>query len=435
MNLSDLFKKLASFIKAKKGGSSSEGFQGNDFEDGFLKSSDENEESSGDTALNNNVLKTKQHLLLSLVLIGILVATCMAILFLQTKTTKKKKIDKPVDLKIELADKALNPEVHWRNYYEDQREQDKKDFEDRLKQLEDQQTEVLNSTKKKVEEDLADTKEKLLMAQKELETAGVALQRVASEEEARINSAPPHLEPSMNEINYATEVEFDEPKSNKNYIPEGTYFNGYLLGGIVVSTALNTADENATPVSIRLKTRGNLSAENTLDISKCRIMGSAYGDLSSERAVIRLEKMVCETDGMYVTSKLAGIVYGPDGFNGIKGSVVSTSTKHLKNAMVGGMISGLSSIAKGQEGMNVSSAGVLSTKSHSFKDLATGGIAGGVSNVGDKLADYYLKQAESMSPVLIIPAGVRIQAHIIKGFSVGEVGTIGKIKAERNKSN
>lgn len=435
MNLNDLFKKLEDFIKSKINTSPNKTVDSNDFEEGVFNNSTENEDFGLGEVLNNKSLKTKQHLLLSLVLIGVLGATCMAILFLQTKTTKKKKIDRPVDLKIELADKALDPEVHWRNYYEEQREQDKKDFEARLKQLEDQQAEVLNSTKKQVEEDLADTKEKLLMAQKELETAGVALQRVASEEEARINSAPPHLEPSMNEVNYATEIEFDEPKSIKNYIPEGTYFNGYLLGGIVVSTAMNTADENATPVSIRLKTRGNLSSENTLDISKCRIMGSAYGDLSSERAVIRLEKMVCETDGMYVTSKLAGIVYGPDGFNGIKGSVVSTSTKHLKNAMVGGVISGLSSIAKGQEGMNISSAGLLSTKNQSFKDLATGGIAGGVSNAGDKLAEYYLKQAESMSPVLTIPAGVRIQAHITKGFSVGEVGTVGKIKAERNKSN
>ena len=142
-----------------------------------------------------------------------------------------------------------------------------------------------------------------------------------------------------------------------DYVPEGTYFTGYLLGGIVVSTALGAADENSTPVNIQLKGRGNLAKQNGLDISKCRIIGSAYGDLSSERAFIRLEKMVCEEDGMYITSEIAGDVHGPDGFNGIKGTVVSTGAKHIKNAAIGGLISGLAGSAKGQEGINITSGG------------------------------------------------------------------------------
>ena len=93
----------------------------------------------------------------------------------------------------------------------------------------------------------------------------------------------------MSAQEFEHEVEFDRPKSAANYIPEGTYFTGYLLGGVVVSTALSTPDENATPVSIRLTGRGNLNKANKTDMAKCSIMGSAYGDLSSERAIIRLE--------------------------------------------------------------------------------------------------------------------------------------------------
>ncbi len=384
---------------------------------------------------NNFSIRNKQNLFLATILMGILVLTCLAILFLQSKNKKKQLAQKPVALKVELADKALNAEVHWRNYYEEQREQDRRDLNDRLKLLEAKQEEALNSTKMEVEEELADTKEKLLMARKELELAGANLQRVAIEEEKRINSAPSHVAPKIDEVDFTTAIEFDEPKSTKNYIPEGTYFNGYLLGGIVVSTGLNTADENSTSVSIRLESRGNLNSKNPLDVSKCHIMGSAYGDLSSERAVIRLEKMICEVDGAYITSRIAGVVYGPDGFNGIKGSVVSTSSKHLKNAMIGGMISGFGSISNGKPAMHIVGGGVLSSKKQDFKDLAKSGATEGISNAGDKLVEYYLKQAESMSPVLTIPAGVRVQAHINKGFSVGEIGTVSKIKYERAMNN
>ena len=230
---------------------------------------------------------------------------------------------------------------------------------------------------------------------------------------------------------FDNDTEFDMPKSAADYVPEGTYFTGYLLGGIVVSTALGAADENSTPVNIQLKGRGNLAKQNGLDISKCRIIGSAYGDLSSERAFIRLEKMVCEEDGMYITSEIAGDVHGPDGFNGIKGTVVSTGAKHIKNAAIGGLISGLAGSAKGQEGINITSGGLVSTKSKGFKDMATGGLLSGASNAGEKIADYYLRQAESMSPVLTIPGGVRVNPQIIKGFFIGQVNTHRKIKAKR----
>jgi hypothetical protein len=124
-------------------------------------------------------------------------------------------------------------------------------------------------------------------------------------------------------------------------------------------------------------------------------------------------------------------VHGPDGFNGIKGTVVSTGSKHIKNAMIGGLISGVTSSAKGQEGMNITAGGLISTQSMGFKDVAKQGVLSGASNAGDKIADYYLRQAESMSPVLTIPGGVRINAHITKGFFVGEVGTHKRIKQDR----
>jgi len=333
---------------------------------------------------------------------------------------------------IELADKALDTEVFWRNYFEEDMSKQKDVTKDLIAGLRESQEQMLLNVKTSLAETVDQVQQlnNQQRAQFEMTTRqlseSIEAQRLLSEADST-NVNPVLVE----EMGFENEVEFDEPKSVEDYIPEGTYFSGYLLGGVVVSTALNTPDENATPIIIRLKGRGNLDKENQLDISECRMTGSAYGDLSSERAVIRLEKMICKESGVYITSDIAGIVYGADGFNGVKGSIVSTSTKHLKNAAIGGLLSGLSSASGGKEGISLGAGGIASSKSKGMGDLLRSGGMSGVSNFGDKLADYYLRQAEAMSPVLTIPAGAKVNTQITKGFFVGERGMKRKIKKDR----
>ncbi len=380
---------------------------------------------------SNTAISQKQKSLIKIGL-GLFIALILALMtFIQEKQKAKdeKALEKKEEIvKLELPDTTIDTEKRWRDHFETVIEKHHEETKARLAEMEEQQAKLLAKANSAIEQELRETKEKLEMAKAELATAGLEMRMVTEQETERAQNRVVIAESSLNVQEFEQEIEYDRPKSAANYIPEGTYFNGYLLGGIVVSTALNTPDENATPVTIKLTSRGNLDADNKMDISKCRIMGSSYGDLSSERAIIRLEKLVCLRDGMYQTSKIAGQIYGPDGYNGIKGAVVSTSSKHLKNAMIGGMISGLSGNAKGQDGLMLSGAGAVSTKKKGMGDMLTQGGLQGVSNAGDKLAEYYLKQAESMSPVLTVPSGVRVQAQITKGFFVGEVSTHQKIK-------
>jgi hypothetical protein len=375
-------------------------------------------------------------------LLGIGLVVGATALFIQSKALKKSKkvIEEPV-LTVELADKNLDPEKHWRNYFEEKQEQLAKDLEKRLNELVAAQTDIMKKTNERIEEELADTKEKLEMAQRELSNASLDLQRAARfDDNVRRDEIYDAIE--LVEQDFEGEIEFDQPKSAKNYIPEGTYFTGHMLGGIAVSTGLNTPDENATPVAIKLMGRfdhkglstTNLSPLNEMDLKNCRIMGSAYGDLSSERAIIRLEKMICEQDGVYITSKIVGQVFGSDGLNGVKGMVVATSSKHIKNAAIGGLISGVSSAAKGQDGAAISASGLIQTQKKGAKSLLSEGAMQGASNAGEKIADYYLRQAEAMSPILTVPSGVRINAQITKGFFVGEVSTHRKIKVARSNN-
>lgn len=383
-------------------------------------------------------LKQLRVLVAVLLIIGLVIGG--VVLFMEQKVESRvKPIVKEQVLTVELADKILDPEKHWRNHFEERQEQLLKDVNKKLQDLSEQQEGMINKANQRIEEELADTKEKLTMAQKELVSASIELQKAASRDQLKPVNTTNSVELIEQEFDH--EVEFDRPKSAKNYIPEGIYFTGHLLGGIAVSTGLNTPDENATPIAIELMPRvdpltklltTNLSPLNEIDLGNCIIMGSTYGHLSSERAIARLEKMICLKDEVYITSKIAGQLFGPDGLNDVKGTIVETSSKIMKNAMLGALISGISSAAKGQDVATISSAGLIQTTKKGPVDLLQAGALQGVSNSADKFADRYLRQVEVMSPILTVPSGARVNPRITKGFFFGEVSTHKRIKADRN---
>lgn len=393
------------------------------------------------TEIDNTGVQLKQlrALVAMLLIVGLIIGSI--VLFIKQKTENRvKPLVKEQVLTVELADKILDPEKHWRNHLEEQLERVLKEVNKKYQDLSQQQEDMINKANQRIEEELADTKEKLAIAQQELASASIELQKAASKDHIQtVNANNPMIELAEQEFDH--EVELDRPKSAKNYIPEGTYFTGNLLGGLAVSTGLNAPNENATPVIIELKPRidpetnlltTNLSPLNEIDLGNCVIMGSSYGELSSERAIVRLEKMVCLKDGVYITSKIAGQLFGPDGLNDVKGTIVETSSKLMKNAALAALISGISSAAKGQDAATISGVGLIQTTKKGTGDLLRSGISQGVSNAGDKLTDRYLRQVEAMSPILTVPSGVRVNPRITKGFFFGEVSTHKRIKADRN---
>ncbi|KAI9912915.1 hypothetical protein PsorP6_006356 [Peronosclerospora sorghi] len=130
-------------------------------------------------------------------------------------------------------------------------------------------------------------------------------------------------------------------------------------------------------------------------------------------------------------SELCGNICKQRNFTAFSVCFFATYTCIIPNPAIGGLISGITSSAKGQDGSSMSASGVISTKEKGAKSLLSDGALTGASNAGDKIADYYLRQAEAMSPVLTVPSGVRVNAQITKGFFVGEMSTHRKINQAR----
>ena len=160
-------------------------------------------------------------------------------------------------------------------------------------------------------------------------------------------------------------------------------------------------------------------------MKRCHITGAARGDLSSERVFIRLEKMSCvdtETDTI-VETDVGGYVTGEDGRNGLQGMVVDRSGRMISSAVLVGMLSGATSFLQtwmATRGSDMLSKGDRGIQNNVIPpDIIRGNSGQGVANAFDKLADYYIKRAEQLQPVVIINADRIVNIVFSKGSRYG----------------
>ena len=335
--------------------------------------------------------------------------------------------------KIELGTDATKADVKWQNFLEESIETEGKTRVEQIELLKTAITKNQEAGKEEVNIELDELKSRLSYALNEIDLLKSDNQNIQLE----IASLTPEngnvsMSAELGITAVYTKTVTKPPVSSFNYIPATSYVRGHLLGGIAVSTSVNSASE-PIPVIIKLTSRGNLPANFAVDIKQCRLLASSYGDISSERAIIRAEELVCEDKaaGLVTTTKVAGVIYGDDGANGIRGAVVSMSDKHLKSAVIGGILSGFSNTAKGQNGLEITALGAVSTKKKGMKDMAHDGFLGGTASAAEKLANYHIKLAENISPVILVPGGTKVDVVFTKSVEIGSVDIEEVINAER----
>lgn len=334
--------------------------------------------------------------------------------------------------KIELGTDATKAEVKWQNFLEESIETESRTRQEQIELLKDAVAKTQETSKGEVDTQLEELKARLSYALNEIDRLKIDNQNIRHDVESLTPEEKEALAVELGITAINTKVVTKPPVSSFNYIPATSYVSGNLLGGIAVSTSVNSASE-PIPVIIKLTSRGNLPKDFAVDIKQCRLLASAYGDISSERAVIRAEELVCEDKaaGLITTTRVSGVIYGDDGANGIRGSVVSMSDKHLKNAVIGGILSGFSNTAKGQGGVEITALGGVSTKKKNVRDTAGEALLNGTSSAAEKLADYHIKLAENISPVILVPGGTKVDVVFTKSVEIGSVDIEEVINAER----
>ncbi len=227
-----------------------------------------------------------------------------------------------------------------------------------------------------------------------------------------------------------------ERSTIENTIPAGAFAKAVLLGGVDASTSVQSQSD-PRPVLLRVVDNGNLPRRFHSDLKACHILASSYGDLSSERVYMRLEKLTCteRLTGEISETQVAGYVVGEDGRAGIRGVVADRAGPVLRDSLVGGFLSGVGQFFSIQQQKTDFPVTPFSTPpALAPGQMLTAGAASGVSKALDKYADFYIKRLEQLQPVLQVAAGRQVDIVFTEGTQFGDTTVRQTINKIRNQS-
>ncbi len=215
-------------------------------------------------------------------------------------------------------------------------------------------------------------------------------------------------------------------KSNKNLktvdntIPAGAFAGAVMVGGVDASTSIQ-ASNDPRPVLLRVTDHGTLPRKFKSDLCGCHVLAACYGDISSERVYMRLEKLTCteRKTGEVVEMTVNGYVAGEDGRAGLRGVVVDRAGESMRNAAIGGFLSGMGNfLSQSHNPVTFSLAnGLAQTNPMTNPEMLKFGAAKGASGALDKYAEFYIKRAEQMQPVIQVQAGRRVDIVFTQGVA------------------
>lgn len=213
--------------------------------------------------------------------------------------------------------------------------------------------------------------------------------------------------------------EMDELHHAKYYAVAGTSAKVVLTSGVVVSTSVST-QSNPQPIIMHIADQGNMPRGWKSRLKDAVMIGSCYGDLSAERAQCRIHTLsFVEKSGQTVEVFVEGWIIGEDGAPGLRGLVVDKAGKVVREAFMAGMLSGMGDFFKSSTQSSVFPVSPFGqTNALKTDDVLKSGAAQGASNALDKLAEYSIKRAESMSPVLVVHPGRVVDVVFKKGFDL-----------------
>ena len=219
------------------------------------------------------------------------------------------------------------------------------------------------------------------------------------------------------EVSQAAPPATDAQDTNLGYIPAGTFVRVALLGGLDAPTG-GQAQTNPHPILMRAQDNAFLPNRYRFEIKECFLLASSYGDISSERAIARLENISCvRNDGTAVDVNVKGYVVGEDGKAGMRGRLISKQGQVLANALLAGIGSGIGqAFQAGATTQSVSALG--STSTTNAGQQMQSGVGNGVGKALDRLSKYYIDLAEKLFPIIEIDAGRTVEVVFTKGFSL-----------------
>ena len=231
----------------------------------------------------------------------------------------------------------------------------------------------------------------------------------------KVSDAEPAEKTNRSKTDQIAKNRTTEKKADELLIT-GSFARARLLNGVEAPTG-GQANGNPVPMLLEIKDPAFLPNRYRSDIKRCLVTANATGDLSSERVLVRLDRMSCITNSRgAIDVRVTGYVTGEDGKTGLKARVVTRSGQAIANALLVGTLSGLGeAVSLAAQDSTTNFAG---TVTNSVNNPWRAGLGDGMKDAMDRVADYYLKLADKIFPVLEVDAGRDVDIVITQSSSI-----------------
>lgn len=371
---------------------------------------------------SKNILRKQKKTFI--VLVGTVVTiTCGISYFMLNNKKYNPSLSQPKS-HIDLPGDKINPQDLWMNRVESQNtliDQKIKFLEEMLLQTKKQE-EVNEKEKRDLRQEVAQLRQQL----KETSTKP----NKPSDPFFELQQEVVPLPVCASLVEFCIEEPAEKIGSVHKSIPAGTTVKALLVSSVDADCGTYSSSD-PIPIKLRLLDDGHLPKGVDVNLKGAILIGSAFGNISSERVYMRLERLThVNPDGKFIETEVAGYVSGEDGKYGVRGTVVDKSGKIITNAAISGLFSEAGQILQSAVG-NYRIGNYLNTNNQPVNAPLAQGAIGGTSNAFDMLADYYIQRAEMVKPVIQVTAGRIVDVTFTHGADLGDLHTHAKVKTLR----
>ena len=210
-------------------------------------------------------------------------------------------------------------------------------------------------------------------------------------------------------------------RSDDQYLPATSQLYGVLITGVEAPTSLSSQEE---PLGVTFRVKRDVFLPNNyrMDLRDCNLLGTARGDMASERVYIRTTNLSCvNSKGKSFDIKLeAYAVSEIDGKAGIKGTLISRNGNAIMGSALAG---GLSALAQGLSPSKVSQLNIDPNSQAQYQGpnigaLSAVGASGAVSGGLNKMVDWYTHIMDQQWPVVELSPGINATFVVLSGASI-----------------
>ena len=187
----------------------------------------------------------------------------------------------------------------------------------------------------------------------------------------------------------------DEAPSDGVVLPAGSYVKAKMLTGV------DAPEGKPYPVLLVLDYSYISPNDSRVDLSGCFMIAKAEGNLSTERIEGQATKLSCVSKNkkMFERDVNGFIADHSDGSFGIKGKVNTKQGRVAAMAFMSSVVEGVGrAVQQSQTTNTVNPLG--GSSSVMTGDAEKYAVAGGAANAGSMVAQWYLKQAQNLSPTV-----------------------------------